>query len=176
MRLAKSSDNKAIGRNRPAAVEDEKRDDHANVNFPPPLIHFIGVVAGLGIGEIYPLHTPQSALLWWLGVGLIAATLVLAGMGFREFALVGNPVPPNRQIAGLMTEGPFRFTRNPLYLALSLLHAGIALVVSSVWLLVSLIPVLIFVRYYVIAREEAYLMRRFGQVYLDYQRRVRRWV
>lgn len=176
MRLQEPTESSDANRKQQIREAGAVSDDHANVNFPPPLIHLLGGAAGLAMSVIYPLQIPQLTLLWWLGLGLMSVALILAAMGFREFSQAGNPVPPNRQIEGLMTGGPFRFSRNPLYLALALFHAGIALVIASVWLLLSLIPVLFLVRYYVIEREEAYLKRRFGQVYLEYQRHVRRWI
>lgn len=175
MNLSESNDNSAVNRNRSSRGHEITADDHSNVNFPPPLIHFVGVISGFAMNGIYPIQTPQWVMLWWLGVGLVGVALTLAVMGFREFSIAGNPVPPNRRIEGMMTGGPFRYSRNPLYLALALLHAGIALLFGTVWLLLSLIPVLVVVRYYVIAREEAYLTRRFGPAYRDYQKRVNRW-
>lgn len=75
-----------------------------------------------------------------------------------------------------MTTGPFRFTRNPLYLALALLHLGIACVSGLTWIMLSLPVAVLVVRYYAIRREEAYLTRRLGQAYLEYCGRVRRWL
>ncbi|MCB1877039.1 MAG: isoprenylcysteine carboxylmethyltransferase family protein [Chromatiales bacterium] len=151
-------------------------EDHANVHFPPPLIHGVGVMSGLGLSYLYPLVLPKSSSLVWVGAGLLALALAIASSAFREFARSRNPVPPNRPIHGLMTAGPFRFTRNPLYLALACLHAGFGLVAGNAWVLLILVPSLLWVRYYVIVREEAYLTRRFGQPYLDYQAQVRRWI
>ncbi|MES9854701.1 MAG: isoprenylcysteine carboxylmethyltransferase family protein [Candidatus Thiodiazotropha sp. L084R] len=153
----------------------DSESDHAGVNFPPPLIHAVGLIAAVVLNQIYPLSLPQLGLLWWVGVTLTGFTFILASLSFRQFSLEENPVAPNQQIKGLMTSGPFRYTRNPLYLALALLHIGIALISGIAWLLMSLLPVLLIVRYYVIAREEAYLTRQFGQAYLEYQRRVHRW-
>lgn len=151
-------------------------DDHANVNIPPPVLHFAGVLIGIAANQLYQLSLPQTGLNFWLGLALMGLAMPLALSGFRQFSLADNPVAPNRVINGLMMAGPYRFTRNPLYLALVIMHAGIALMTGIGWLLVTLLPVLFLVRYYVIAREEAYLIRRFGQDYLDYQKRVRRWI
>ena len=151
------------------------KDDHANVHFPPPLIHLVSIMAAVGLAAFFPLALPASGLSVSLGSGLLILSLLIAGSAFRQFARNDNPVPPNQQITSLMKEGVFRFTRNPLYLALALLHIGIGLISGNAWVLITLLPALLVVRYYVIAREEAYLARRFGQEYLDYQARVRRW-
>ncbi len=158
-----------------ADMDKPADEDHANVHFPPPLIHGIGVLSGVALAALFPLTLPTSVWMPWLGGCLIAASLFIAGSAFREFSRHRNPVPPNQPINRLMTGGPFYFTRNPLYLALALLHAGLGLISSSAWLMLTLVPALLIVRYYVIAREEAYLTRRFGPAYHDYQTRVRRW-
>jgi protein-S-isoprenylcysteine O-methyltransferase Ste14 len=75
-----------------------------------------------------------------------------------------------------VSDGPYRFTRNPLYLALAGLCLGIAFAVGTVWLLVFLIPVLLITHYGIIKREEQYLARKFGEPYVLYMKRVRRWI
>jgi len=151
------------------------KEHHANVHFPPPLIHLVSIMVAVGIAAFFPLALPASGLSVGLGSWLLILSLLIAGSAFRQFASNDNPVPPNQPIMSLMEEGVFRFTRNPLYLALALLHSGIGLISGSAWVLITLLPALLVVRYYAIAREEAYLARRFGQEYLDYQARVRRW-
>lgn len=151
-------------------------EDHANVNFPPPLIHGVGILSAVGLNALFPLTLAESALFWWLGQSLFLFALAVAVPSFRKFAKSGTPVPPNRPVQALMTSGPFRFSRNPLYLALASVHGGIALVSGLGWILVTLPVALLVVRFYVIAREEAYLTRRFGQAYLNYKVRVRRWL
>jgi protein-S-isoprenylcysteine O-methyltransferase Ste14 len=150
-------------------------EDHAGVYFPPPLIHALGVVSGVNLSKLVPLMLPPSVLLTTLGASLLAIALAIASSAIRQFALSENPLAPNRPVGGLMKGGPFRYTRNPLYLALALMHAGIGLVSGDGWVILTLPPALLVVRYFVIAREEAYLIRRFGRFYLDYQAQVRRW-
>lgn len=151
-------------------------EDNANVNFPPPLIHGVGILSALRLNALFPLTFAESTLFWWLGQSLFLFALVVAVPSFRQFAKSGTPVPPNRPIQTLMTSGPFRFSRNPLYLVLASVHGGIALVSGLGWILVTLPVILLIVRFYVIAREEAYLTRRFGEAYLNYKIRVRRWL
>lgn len=153
----------------------ERSGDHANVHFPPPLIHLLAILAAVGVAEFVPLALPAPLLANLLGIGLLVIALAIAMLAFREFARSNNPVPPNQPVKDLMDLGPFRFTRNPLYLALALLQAGIGLASGNFWILATLPLAVLVVRYYVIAREEAYLTRRFGKAYLDYQARVRRW-
>ncbi len=150
-------------------------EDHAGVHVPPPVLHIAAVLSGVGLATVFPLRLPAPTWLAVAGLLLMTGALLIAGWAFREFGDKRNPVPPNQPIGALMTGGPFRFTRNPLYLALALLHAGIGLLSGNAWVLLALIPTLLIVRYYVIAREEAYLIRRFGKAYRDYMASVRRW-
>ena len=154
----------------------ETEQDHASVHIPPPLIHGVGVAGGFGLSLWQPLPKPPGFWLPALGVALMGFALLLVVTAFREFRRHHNPVRPNQPIETIMTGGPFRLSRNPLYLSLALVHAGLALLTRNIWLVVTLLPVLLIIRYYVIAREEAYLGRRFGERYLNYRRRVRRWL
>jgi protein-S-isoprenylcysteine O-methyltransferase Ste14 len=76
----------------------------------------------------------------------------------------------------LVTEGPFRYSRNPIYVALTLLYVGVALLINALWILLLIVPAVLVLRYGVIAREEAYLARKFGDAYRQYMAQVRRWL
>ena len=100
-------------------------------------------------------------------------TLILALGRFRR---AGTAVEPWRTSTALVTNGVYRFTRNPMYLAMALLYLGAALAADSVLALVLLPPLLVLVRVGVISREERYLERRFGDEYRRYRSSVRRWL
>jgi protein-S-isoprenylcysteine O-methyltransferase Ste14 len=127
------------------------------------------------IGEYFPLSLPHWVMLQWLGGVLSGIAIVLTLWGMWEFHTLDNPVAPNQPINQLMACGPYRFTRNPLYLSLILLQLGLGLIFLHGWMVLLLLPVVLIVRYYVVAREEAYLLRRFGAAYQAYQKQVRRW-
>jgi protein-S-isoprenylcysteine O-methyltransferase Ste14 len=150
--------------------------DNANVIIPPPVMHILSIGTGGVIGEYFPLSLPQWVMLQWLGAVLSGISLIITLWGMREFHALDNPVAPNQPINQLMASGPYRFTRNPLYLSLILLQLGFGLIFLNGWMMLLLIPVALIVRYYVIAREEAYLLRRFGVAYQAYQKQVRRWI
>ncbi|MFQ5783307.1 MAG: methyltransferase family protein [Alphaproteobacteria bacterium] len=151
-------------------------NDRPGVIAPPPLIYLGFLLAGLGLDRVWPIATLDDGLRYPGGVGLIALGLVVAFLGFAEFRKAGTAVNPHRSTTAIITTGPFRFSRNPLYLALALIHAGVAMAAQSFWALVFLAPALVVVRYGVIAREERYLERKFGRTYLDYKTTVRRWL
>jgi len=125
---------------------------------------------------------------WWPIAGLPAlvgapAGLVSIALGFvllvtavRGFRAVGTTLQPWESTTALVTSGPFRFSRNPVYLGYTLLYLGVALWTRSVWSLALLPLVLAAMTRLVIRREERYLDARFGAAYRDYARRVRRWI
>ena len=106
---------------------------------------------------------------------MVSAVAIIA-LSFREFAKAKTSVRPDRGADALIRTGPFRYSRNPLYVAVSFLIVGIAVWVNSLWVLVMLIPLFFVMSRAVIAREERYLERKFGQVYVDYKQSVRRWL
>jgi protein-S-isoprenylcysteine O-methyltransferase Ste14 len=108
------------------------------------------------------------------GVVLLAVGLFVASV--RTFRAAGTPVPGNQPTTTIVSTGPYRFSRNPIYLAFSALQVGIALWVGSLWLLVTLVPALALMSFWVIPREERYLEARFPSEYLPYKASVRRWL
>jgi protein-S-isoprenylcysteine O-methyltransferase Ste14 len=93
-----------------------------------------------------------------------------------KFQAAGTPVPARKPTTVIVRTGPYRFSRNPIYLAFSLFQLGIAMWVNSLWLLATLVGAVTLMHCVVIPREEQYLERRFGAEYLDYRRSVRRWL
>jgi protein-S-isoprenylcysteine O-methyltransferase Ste14 len=88
----------------------------------------------------------------------------------------GSNVPTSMPTTTIVDTGPYRFTRNPIYLAMMLALAGLAIAFDSLWILLTLVPFALVIGYGVVAREEAYLERKFGEAYRRYRARVRRWV
>jgi protein-S-isoprenylcysteine O-methyltransferase Ste14 len=150
--------------------------DSPGVRFPPPLIFAAGLLLGWCIDIWLPLRwlpTAISRMAGWGGVGL---GLALAGWAFATFRRTGTTFRPDRPATKLAIQGPYRFTRNPMYLSVTLLYLGLAILWQSVWALLLLPFVLILIARRVIGPEERYLERRFGADYLRYKAQVRRWV
>ena len=150
------------------------------VRFPPPLIFLIGLGAGIALDRFvrpWPLVGGDTA--WWLypvAAAFALLALWLMGGALGLFRLQGNDPRPWREDTALVVDGLYRHTRNPMYVGMALLHVAIALALDMAWPLVMLVPVLLVIRHYVIAREEAYLARRFGHDYARYRSRVPRWL
>lgn len=143
----------------------------------PPLLFLGCLLAGWVLGLLRPVETRLPArprLL--LGAALTLLAAGLGTWGLRTFRKRGTTHEPNGVATALLTEGPYRFTRNPLYLALATLHAGLGLLLDSVWVLLFTPLLLLLLDRLVIAREEVRLRALFGEDYLAFRRRVRRWL
>jgi protein-S-isoprenylcysteine O-methyltransferase Ste14 len=146
------------------------------IRFPPPLYFVAGFLIGLALERVVPLPsaTPLPARI--AGAVLIGASALLAGSAVYRFRRARTSVLPHRPASAFVAQGPYRFTRNPMYVGMSLLYLGIAVLTGAAWAIL-LLPLVVFtVDRRVIRREEAYLERRFGPDYVRYKRQVRRWV
>jgi protein-S-isoprenylcysteine O-methyltransferase Ste14 len=149
---------------------------HAGVRVPPPVIY--GVVFGLGflLQKYISLVALPRSVSRVLSLPCMIIALTIAAWSFVRFWRASTSPLHIRPTTAIVTTGPYRFTRNPMYLSLALLYAGLALWFAVTWALVLLPMAIAVIRYYVIAGEERYLERKFGQEYLDYKARVRRWI
>ena len=143
---------------------------------PPPLIYLGGIVLGALLERWWRWEIPVAG--WGRGMAamLVGAAIILVAFALREFKRAGTSPKPHKPTQAIVTSGPFRFTRNPIYVSFTLVQAAIALAAASGWILALLAPVLLVVRYGVIAREERYLERKFGDEYTKYRRTARRWL
>lgn len=152
-------------------------EDTAQVAIRPPLAWALAIVAGLALDWLMPLpFMPARAPSSWLGGGIFVAALALAAWAIATITRGGSNVPTNLPTTAIVDTGPYRFTRNPIYLGMMLGLLGLAMAFDSLWLLVTLAPFALVIRHGVVAREEAYLDRKFGEGYRGYRSRVRRWL
>jgi protein-S-isoprenylcysteine O-methyltransferase Ste14 len=145
----------------------------------PPLLYLGGLVLGIVVDHLLPLRLAwleAAPARWTLGGVLILMGGAIMAAGIRDFARAATPVPSNQPVRALVTTGIHGWSRNPIYVGMFLLYAGIAVAAHSTWALVLVLPLAVVVRYGVVAREEAYLEQRFGDSYRDYKARVRRWL
>jgi protein-S-isoprenylcysteine O-methyltransferase Ste14 len=144
--------------------------------FRPPLVYLASIVTGLAIHMAWPLPFFPGVPAGPLGSSLIVVSILLFVYSVKTFRAAGTPVPARKPTTVIVRTGPYRFSRNPIYLAFSLFQLGIAIWVNSMWLLATLVGAVALIHYVVIRREEQYLERRFGAQYLDYKASVRRWL
>lgn len=150
--------------------------DHAGVKMPPPLLY----AAGLGAGFLLQVLVPFSSWSEITGI-ILALPFLVFGVGLSAWSIglfrqVRTSLVPIAPSTALVTQGPYRLTRNPMYLGLALVYAGVAFWLQLSWGLLLLPVVLILVYYLVIVREERYLERKFGEAYVRYRAEVRRWL
>jgi protein-S-isoprenylcysteine O-methyltransferase Ste14 len=153
------------------------RADTANVIVRPPIAWALAVLAGLALDWVMPLpFAPAMLPARWLGGMVFALALALVAWAIATMTRAGSNVPTSLPTTTIVEVGPYRFTRNPIYLGMLLGLIGLAIATNSLWLLIALVPFAFVIRYGVVAREEVYLERKFGDVYRRYRARVRRWL
>ena len=142
----------------------------------PPLVYLASLVIGALIQLAMPLPFLPRTLSGALGASLVVVAVALFSYSVAKFRAAGTPVPARKPTTVIVRTGPYRFSRNPIYLAFSLFQLGVAVWVNSLWLLATLVGAVALIHSIVIPREEQYLERRFGAQYLDYKASVRRWL
>ncbi|MDB5551309.1 MAG: isoprenylcysteine carboxylmethyltransferase family protein [Rhizobium sp.] len=148
----------------------------------PPLLFLAALLLGFVFDHLVPLPFPVAGtgLVHWISA-ISAGFLILIGIAvfaasIRNFSSAATPVQGTKPTKALVTTGIHGWSRNPIYLGMFLVYGGIAIAVRSPWILIFMLPLAMTIRYGVVAREETYLERRFGDVYRDYRARVRRWL
>lgn len=154
-----------------------KHEDVANLGMlRPPFVYLFAIVAAVALDFMQPLRFLPNELGALIGIPIVVAALVLFLLSVRRFKAAGTPVPGNRPTTAIVRSGPYRWSRNPIYLAFSVLQLGIACWLNSLWVLGTLAAVFGLMTWVVIPREERYLERKFGAEYLEYKANVRRWL
>jgi protein-S-isoprenylcysteine O-methyltransferase Ste14 len=151
--------------------------DTSNAVVRPPVALIIALAACLAADRLYPLRfVPASVPAAWVGGAIFAIAFALAIWAIVTIRKAGTQVETYKPTTAIVANGPYRLTRNPIYLGMVLGLIGLAIAFDSLWILAALVLFYLVIRYGVIAREEAYLERKFGNVYLGYKSRVRRWL
>lgn len=156
---------------------DQSLSDHAEVVIRPPVLWVMLVAAGIGLDYLVPLpFMPAGFPTLWVGIGVWLAGFALAALAIRQFRRAGTEVQTHTPTAVIVDTGVFAYSRNPIYLGAHIGIVGAAIALDSLWVLSMLVPFYLVIRYGAVAREEAYLERKFGDAYLAYKAQVRRWL
>lgn len=162
---------------RPDSAPSHSRPDHANVVVQPPVLFILLVAVGCGLDFFLPLtFLPAGFPAVWVGGGAWLVGFVFAGLAIAQFRRRGIEELTHTPTAEIVDTGVFALSRNPIYVGAHIGILGIAVIYDMLWILAMMIPFYLVIRYGVVAREEAYLERKFGDAYRDYKSRVRRWV
>jgi protein-S-isoprenylcysteine O-methyltransferase Ste14 len=154
---------------------DVAPDETAGVIASPPLLFAGTLAATLLLGRRRPAPWLPPQLARPLGVGLLAGGFALGGWAVRTMLRAGTPLDPAEPVTAIVIAGPYQYSRNPIYVGMTLVYLGAAALANSRWPVIALPALLQVVRRGVIEREERYLERRFGDEYRRYQAGVRRW-
>src|SRR5215217_2756003 len=147
-------------------MADNERDN-PGILLPPPLTYLLTLVLGLVLDRRSHVPFLPRGVAQALGLPLIVGGVLLNGWFFLTMRRADTPIDPRKPVSKLSTEGPFRYTRNPAYLSMTMVYAGIALLRNALWALLLLPLVLLVIQRDQIEREERYLERTFGEEYLD---------
>jgi protein-S-isoprenylcysteine O-methyltransferase Ste14 len=157
-------------------MADDERDRARGIVVPPPLIYLGPLALGLLLGRAAPLPLLPRILSRRLGWPILFSGVLLLWWFGRTLRNAETTFRIDRPVSRLVTGGPFRLSRNPGYLSFTLIYAGVAALRNSLWAILLLPAALAYMQRTIIAKEERYLERRFGEEYLSYKARVRRWL
>lgn len=157
-------------------MSDDAVREKGPVPFPPPAIYVAGLLFGIVAELIESTPSLHPAITIIAGAAFIGLSIYLDGSATKLFVKNKTQVIPWRPASTLVIEGPYRFTRNPMYLGMACLYIGIAFSFGLLWAFAFLPMVILLVDRTVIAREEPYLEKKFGDAYITYKRSVRRWI
>ena len=152
------------------------QEDNPGVLVWPPLLLAGALLAGGLLHLLFPLRLLAPLPARIAGVLFVLAAGSFALWAERVMKAAGTNVRPDKPALTIVTTGPFRFTRNPMYVSLCALQIGIALLINGVMPLLFVLPLILVLHFGVIKREEQYLARKFGDAYLSFKARTRRWI
>ncbi len=158
---------------------DDKTQDHPGVRFPPPLLFILGFAVSLLVHKFLPLYLIADSLTWVFSI--IGRLFTLIGLAFMIWGLLTfhrfrTAISPYQRASQVVTSGPYRFSRNPMYVGFTIAYIGGILTKNTLWAPL-LLPVILWLLVVLVIRpEERYLTQAFGSVYTDYANRVRRWL
>ncbi|MCX5852504.1 MAG: isoprenylcysteine carboxylmethyltransferase family protein [Deltaproteobacteria bacterium] len=151
-------------------------DNGPGILFPPPLNYFIGFLFAYAMNRFYPIPMVGPPLSIVLALIAVTPSAVLGLWSLLEFWRARTNFLPHKPSSSLVIVGPYRVTRNPMYLSLALLYVSFGFLLSIAWTFIILPMVIFIMNVYVIRREESYLESRFGEQYRAYTQQVHRWL
>ena len=160
---------------------DEKSDrttdkKGAGVKFPPPFIFILLILAGAGLDYLWPVGVGLPESIEVIGIALLLCGVAVAILVNAAFKRAGTAIEPWKPTQNIITTGFYAWSRNPIYTGFCLVNIGLGISLNNFWILISFIPAAVLVYFIAIAKEEAYLQEKFGEEYLAYKNKVRRWI
>jgi protein-S-isoprenylcysteine O-methyltransferase Ste14 len=159
--------------------DDQRLEERggAEVRIPPPIFYLVAVILGVALDWLWPLRfAPGSSLRIALGVAAVCGGVAILLGAFTVFRRMGQHPDPRKPTPTIGRDGPYRFTRNPMYLGTSLVQLGLGIALANAWIVLLLVPVVLVIHYGAILPEERYLEKKFGDEYTSFKASVRRWI
>lgn len=155
-------------------MTEETKKDAPDVKMLPPMMLALFMVGGIALDWLIPLNWGHG---WgWLGLIMVVGALAFAKWAIKTFEEAGTNVPPNMPATTIVTGGPFKYSRNPMYLSMIVLYAGVAMLADAPLMLLLTVGLWYVLDNKVIKAEEAYLEVKFGEEYTAYKERTQRWI
>ena len=157
-------------------MESREQSDRPNTVVRPPRLYLVALLVGLGLEYLWPAPMFAAPGRYIAGGLLAAGGLWIGVVAMRQFVRAGTNVPTVLPATALVTDGFYRFSRNPIYVGLTAIYLGLGLIADSAWVFGLAVPVLVVMHYGVILREERYLEDKFGDAYRGFKAATRRWL
>lgn len=154
----------------------KESNDIAGVIAKPPFIYLLFLIIGIVLNFIWKIKLIPDILQYSLGFSIIIIGFIIMITGLKQFKKAGTHHETHKPTIKIVAHGMYKYSRNPIYIGLTLFYLGIGIASDNIWILILIIPALIVMQYGVILREEKYLEKKFGEEYLQYKAKVRRWL
>ena len=146
------------------------------IRLPPPVIYLAALLTGIVLNSLWAMSPLPGSWRYIVGSLLIAVNVLIMPSVLRRFWRAGTSFDVRKAASVLITDGPYRFSRNPSYVSLTLVYLGVGIILNNGWILLLVVPVLLVMDLWVVRKEERHLERKFGEDYLRYKAAVRRWL
>ena len=146
------------------------------IRIPPPVFYVAGLAIGLGLDYLWPTPFLSKFVRYAIGSALVLVSVLIIVPVLVRFRRTRTPFDVRKAASALITDGPYRFSRNPSYVSLTLLYLGIGIVLNNVWIIALAVAVVLVIDLWVVRREEQHLAAKYGQQYQRYKAAVRRWL
>ena len=143
---------------------------------PPPVLYLAALGLGVGLGYLWPLPVIAGSPRYAAGIALLALSAIIMPPVLRRFRRAATPFDVRKPASTLITDGPYRFSRHPSYVSLTMLYLALGLLLANGWVLILVVPVVLVMDLWVVRREERHLEAKFGDQFRRYKAGVRRWI
>ncbi len=146
------------------------------IRLPPPVIYLAALLTGIVLNSLWAMSPLPGSWRYIVGSLLIVVNVLIMPPVLRRFRRAGTAFDVRKAASVLITDGPYRFSRNPSYVSLTLMYLGVGIILNNGWILLLVVPVLLVMNLWVVRKEERHLETKFGEDYLRYKAAVRRWL